>query len=451
MSGVGIVHFGPGAFHRAHQADYVDRLCRLDPRWGIAAAALRSAGTIDALRRQQGRYTLAILDETPEYRPINVHRRLFGPDDRAGLRAQLAEPGVALVTATVTEKGYCLGPDGQVDFGHPDIVHDLAHPDRPVSLTGWLVLALADRRAAGLSPFSVLCCDNMTGNGRKLRSAVLALAGRRDAELAQWIAGEAAFPDTMVDSITPATDDALRARVQDACGWEDRCPVQREAYAAWVVKDILPPGAPDLAAAGVILTRDVAGWERAKLRILNGPHSALAYLGLLAGHETVAGAMADPALAALIERLIDDEIIPATAPGAFDLAGYGREIRDRFRNPAIAHRLAQIAWDGSQKLPYRLLDTIAEALRRGTPFALLARAVAGWMVFVIRESRAGRALTDPLAAELAARAREPAPLEALLACRAVFPAALVAAAPARAAILRAASALADDAGLAIGS
>ncbi|QHL91128.1 mannitol dehydrogenase family protein [Sphingomonas changnyeongensis] len=450
MTEVRIVHFGPGAFHRAHQADYVDRLCRIDPGWGIAAAALRSTGTIEALRRQQGRYTLAILGETPEYRPIDVHRRLFGPDDRAGLRAQLTEPGVELVTATVTEKGYCLAPDGQIDFAHPDIVHDLADPDRPVSLAGWLALALADRRAAGVAPFSVLSCDNMTGNGRKLRSAVIALAGRRDAELARWIAGEAVFPDTMVDSITPATDDALRARVRAACGWDDLCPVQREPYAAWVIEDILPRGAPELAEAGVILTGDVAGWERAKLRILNGPHSALAYLGLLAGHETVAGAMADPQLAATVARMMADEIIPATGPGSFDLTGYSADILERFRNPAIAHQLAQIAWDGSQKLRYRLLDTMADALKRGTPFALLARAVAAWIVFAVRESRAGRALNDPLAGEISARALDPAPAAALLGWRAVFPAALVEVPAVRTAIIDAACSLAGEAGLTIG-
>ena len=206
----------------------------------------------------------------------------------------------------------------------------------------------------------------MAGNGRKLAAAVRAFAGRRDPELARWIEGEARFPDTMVDSITPATTDALRREVREATGFDDAIPVAREAFAAWVIEDVLPPGGPDLAGAGAILTGDVAAHERAKLRILNGAHSALAYLGLLRGHETVAEAMADPWLAATVEAMIGEEIVPVLRGRTdIDLADYAAQTLRRFRNPAIGHRLAQIAWDGSQKLPYRLLDTIAEARAAG--------------------------------------------------------------------------------------
>ncbi|HEX8216077.1 MAG TPA: mannitol dehydrogenase family protein, partial [Allosphingosinicella sp.] len=161
MSGVGIVHFGPGAFHRAHQADYVDRLLRDDPRWGIAAVSLRSGGTVEALKRQQGRYTLAILDSEASFRTLSAHRAFFGPGQASAVRALLVEPAVRIVSSTVTEKGYCLRRDGTLDFDHPDIVHDLERPDSPVSIVGWLALGLRDRREAKAAPFTPLCCDNL--------------------------------------------------------------------------------------------------------------------------------------------------------------------------------------------------------------------------------------------------------------------------------------------------
>ena len=182
-AGSGILHFGPGAFHRAHQADYVNRLLVDDPRWGIAAISLRSGATIEALARQQGRYTLAILDAEPDYRTIRAHTAWHGPGEERAVRACLADPKTRIVTSTVTEKGYCLGPDGVLDLAHPDIVDDLAAPETPRSLVGWLALGLTDRRAAGNPPFTALCCDNMASNGRKLGAAVQAFAEARDAEL----------------------------------------------------------------------------------------------------------------------------------------------------------------------------------------------------------------------------------------------------------------------------
>lgn len=420
MSACGIVHFGPGAFHRAHQADYIDRLLEADPRWGIAAVSLRSPGTIEALRRQNGRYTLAILDSETSFRTLAAHKLFFGPGEGEGVRGVLSDPAVRIVSSTVTEKGYCLDGDGSLDFGHPDIVHDLGDPERPLSLVGWLALGLRDRKAAGLSPFTPLCCDNMVANGGKLRAAVLDYAGRSDAELARWIAGEAVFPDTMVDSITPATTDSLRRRV-GGLGFEDEIPVSREAYSAWIVEDVLPPGSPDLRSVGAVLAADVGAWERAKLRILNGAHSTLAYLGLLIGHDTVAEAMADPALAGFVERLVREDIVATLEPSPIDLQAYAGAILERFRNPALGHLLSQIAWDGTQKLPYRLLDSIADSLAAGRPVARLAVPVAAWMAFVERRARAGLAIVDPLAERLAAIGRSPDPVAGLLALRQVFP------------------------------
>lgn len=427
----GIVHFGPGAFHRAHQADFVDRLLDADPRWGIAAVSLRSGRTVEALNRQSGRYTLAILDGRQSYRTLAAHREAFAPGDVAVVRRRLADPAVRIVTSTVTEKGYCLAGDGTLDLDHRDIVHDLAEPERPRSIIGWLTLGLGDRRAAGLAPFATLCCDNMACNGRKLAAAVRAFSERRDPELARWIEGEARFPDTMVDAITPAATDGLRREVREATGFDDAIPVAREAFAAWVIEDVLPRGGPDLAGAGAILTGDVAAHERAKLRILNGAHSTLAYLGLWRGHETVAEAMADPWLAATVAEMIEHEIAPVLRGRTeIDLAAYAAQTLRRFRNPTIRHRLAQIAWDGSQKLPYRLLDTIAEARADGRPIARLALAVAAWMRFVERQARRGIEIVDPFCERLAAVARraesEEEIMDGLLALRQVFPAQLAA-------------------------
>jgi fructuronate reductase len=420
VSGTGIVHFGPGAFHRAHQADYVDRLLERDERWSIAAVSLRSPGTVEALKRQQGRYTLAILDAETSFRTIAAHNLFFGPGEGDGVRTLLRDPAVRIVSSTVTEKGYCLDGDGRLDVDHPDIVRDLADPDRPVSIVGWLALGLRDRRDAGLPAFNPLCCDNMVDNGRKLRAAVLAYVERLDPVLAEWIAREAVFPNTMVDSITPATDDTLRALVREQ-GFQDEIPVCREAYTAWIVEDVLPEGGPDLASVGVVMAKDVGAWEKAKLRILNGAHSTLAYLGLLIGHETVADAMNDAALAGFVARLIRQDIIPSLEPSPLDLSVYSRQILERFRNPAIGHKLSQIAWDGSQKLPYRLLDTIAEARGSKRSIERLAVPIAAWMLFIQQRAQARIEIVDPLGAKLTEIGRSGDVVNGLLALHQVFP------------------------------
>jgi len=417
----GIVHFGPGAFHRAHQADYLDRLAEHDPRWGIAAVSMRSAGTIEGLQRQDGLYTLAILDAETSFRTIGVHNRFFGPSDLEGLKRLFLDPNIRVVTSTVTEKSYCLSSDGSLDFNHPDIRHDLYSPASPQSLVGWLTLALSIRRNEKLPSLSVICCDNMVSNGRKLGRAVAEFARRLDPQLAGWIEGEVVFPNTMVDSITPATDDSLRLLVRERTGFDDAIPVRREAYTEWVIEDVFPDGAPDLAFAGATLTNDVAGWEKAKLRILNGAHSTLAYLGLLIGHETVYDAMRDEVLASFAGRLVTQDVIPSLEPSPLDLPAYAQETLQRFRNPAIHHKLSQIAWDGSQKLPYRLLDTVLDALRAGRPFDRLAIPIAAWILFLERQFGSRAEVVDPLANALRTAATSVDPVRSILGLRAVFP------------------------------
>ncbi|MBI5939332.1 MAG: mannitol dehydrogenase family protein [Caulobacterales bacterium] len=420
-----IVHFGPGAFFRAHQASYIDDLLATDPRWAISAVALKTSGVRNALAPQDGLYTLVELGETTRFRVSGAIRELLvASEDADRVADRLASPDTRLVTLTVTEKGYCLKGDGTLDLDHPDIRHDLAEPDRPVSVIGWLVEGLSRRRAAGLPPFTTLSCDNLPSNGSKLKATVVRLAQARDPALARWIAAEARFPCSMVDSITPATDDALRARVLAETGLEDAWPIQRETFTQWVLEDDLGPDAPDLASVGVTLTHDVEAWEAAKLRLLNGAHSTLAYVGLLRGHETVRGAMADAELASFVRAMMLEDIAPTLhAPAGLDIPAYVEALLARFRNPAIAHRLSQVAWDGSQKLPIRILGTVSDAMAAGRPVDRLIVAMAAWMRFVERQARAGVAITDPMAEKLVETGLRGG-LAAFLALEAVFPPAL---------------------------
>ena len=427
---MGVVHFGPGAFHRAHQAAVFDTLCEADPRWGICGVSLHSQGVRDALQPQDGLYTLAILDEVISYRIIGAVREvLVAPEDPAAVFARLDR--AEIVTTTVTEKGYCLSVDGALDFAHPDIVHDLAQSAAPKSLIGYLVEGLRRRQTAGKAPFVLIPCDNLPKNGHRLKGAVVAFAGRLDADLAAWIEAGLACPCTMVDSITPATDDTLRALVADATGLEDAWPIRREAFTQWVIERHAHAGGPDWEAAGVTLTDNVPAYERAKLRLLNASHSWLAYAGSLKGYETVADAMADAELAGRVRDLMIKDMTPLLeTPAGMDLPGYCDAILKRFRNPAIRHLLSQIAWDGSQKLPIRILSSLSEAVAKGHDLSRLGAVMAAWMRFVRMKAQKGETITDPLGDELAAIGRAmtdgEGDVDLFLALRAVFPQDLVA-------------------------
>ena len=400
---VGIVHIGPGAFFRAHQASYVDALLHRDPRWAITAVALKSAGVRDALAPQDGLYVLNELGSESRFRVIgSIREVLVAAENHAAVFERLASPATQFVTMTVTEKGYCLNGGGTLDDAHPDIVHDWQSPHAARSLVGTLTQALRQRRAAGIAPFVVICCDNLASNGPTLRRAVLDFSQRLDRDLSRWIEDEVAFPRTMIDSITPATDDALRARVAEATGVEDAWPIQREVFTQWVIEDLPAVHAADWSSVGVTLAKEVSVYDRAKLRLLNGAHSTLAYAGLLRGHATVLDAMNDTALAGFVERLMREDIAASlgASPG-LDVPGYIDDVLGRFRNPGIRHLLSQIAWDGSRKLPVRLLGTIGDALQAGRSVERLALPVAAWMRFVVRQSKNGVDIIDPEAQRLA--------------------------------------------------
>ncbi len=430
---VGVVHFGPGAFHRVHQAWFFERMLARDPRWAICAVSLRSESLQEALAPQDGLYTLAIRDESVAFQVIGALREiLVAPRQQEAVLRRLRDARTRLVTITVTEKGYCLGADGEIDLSHPDIRHDLETPHTPLSLPGYLVEGLRLRREAGLPPLTVISCDNLDDNGARLRRAVVRLAETRDYDLARWIESEIAFPRTMVDSITPATTDALREEVAAALGLQDRWPVQREAFLQWVIEERFSSQVPDWEQAGVTLTDDVSGYDRAKLRLLNGAHSTLAYVGLLAGFATVAQAMSEPALAVFVRTMMLEDILPTLRPPrGLDLCAYVEAILKRFRNPGIEHALAQIAWDGSKKLPVRLLGTIHDNLAAGRPIARLCVPIAAWMRFVRNKALSGARAVDPLSDELYDIGRactgEPGQdVARFLALRAVFPSGLAA-------------------------
>jgi fructuronate reductase len=399
---IGIVHFGPGAFHRVHQAWFVDKLLADDRRWGISAVSLRSTEVRDALMPQNCLYTLAVLDTVASYHIIgSLKETLVARESPQTVLDRLCAPKTRVVTITVTEKGYCLGADGNLDLTHADIRRDLQNPRSPVSLIGYLVEALRRRRASGVGPLTIVSCDNLVDNGARLAQAVQQLAAATDQSLVQWLGDQVAFPRTMVDSIAPATTDSLRDKIAATLGMRDFWPVQREGFAQWVIEDSHVGQTPDWASVGVTVTDDVGAYDRAKLRLLNGAQSSLAYLGLLTGHETVAQAMQDVDLAGLIATMMKRDILPTLkAPRGLDLEGHARAILQRFRNPAVRHALAQIAWDGSQKLPFRLLGTIEDNLQAHRPIDRLCIPIAAWFHFIRRKAAEGEQVVDPLAKRL---------------------------------------------------
>ena len=407
----GIVHLGVGAFHRAHQAVYIDDLLSSDPVWGIVGASLRRPDTKDALEPQDGLYTIAVRDAVgTKYRVIgSVLELIDANQENERLLDIMTSAQVRIVSLTVTEKGYCHDPaSGQLDEAHADIVHDLAHPTTPRSAPGLIVEALARRRAAGIAPFTVMSCDNLPANGETAARIVTRLATLNDVELGEFVRKNVAFPSTMVDRITPATTDEDRALAAKAIGCEDAWPITTEPFSQWVIEDNFPMGRPQFENATAQMVDDVEPFELMKLRLLNGAHSCMAYLGYLAGYETVSQTVANPELFTLIHDLMTKEIIPTLNMPGTNLEEYRDALLDRFANPALQHRTWQIAMDGSQKLPQRLLATIADRLKANASCERLALGVAAWMVYAsgVDEKGAPIYVRDPLAERLRVLAGE---------------------------------------------
>lgn len=404
---IGIVHMGIGAFHRAHQAVYTqDALAATgDDRWGICGVTQRSDRVRRQLVPQDGLY--GVLERAVDHTGVRivgqVREVLFGAEQNAELMARVADPAVTVLTLTVTEKGYCREAGGHLDLSDPAVAADLAGGD-PVSAVGRLVRGLQARQRAGAETITVVCCDNLTGNGKVLERLVGDFcAALGDDELTAWIGSRVSFPSTMVDRITPATTDADRTMGEELLGLRDEGLVTAELFRQWVIEDRFAAERPAWEQAGAQLTDDVEPFERMKLRILNGTHSLLAYAGALRGYPTITRAMADPELAGLAAGLIDEDVIPVLdCPPGEDLPAYGAQVLKRFSNPALAHRTTQIAMDGSQKIPLRLLGTIRDNLAAGrTPHHAIS-GVAAWMAYLATPEAHGLALPvdDPIADRL---------------------------------------------------
>lgn len=424
----GIIHLGVGAFHRGHQAVYVDDLLADDPEWGIVGASLRSRQTADVLNSQDGLYTLITKGgPQPEFRIIGSIREVISAAQQGNaLHEHLLNPDVRIVTLTITEKGYCHVPaTRQIDLDNTDIQHDISTPAQPRTAPGYLVAAIRERRAAGSPPFTVLSCDNLLENGSLIKHVVIALARIQDPALACWIEQNVTFPCTMVDRIVPAAAKAETTLARGHTGLDDWLPVVTEPFCQWVIEDNFCSGRPAFESAGATLTNNVVPFEKMKLRLLNGSHSALAYLGLLRGHATVDQAIADEAIRSFIQAMMGDEVSDTLiAPPGVDLVHYQKALLERFANPNLKHSLLQIASDGSQKLPQRILEPIRERMQNGQPFPRLAKVVAAWARFVgARDGSTFRfPINDPLESKLRAlvtQSTSGSSLE-LLRCREIF-------------------------------
>jgi fructuronate reductase len=406
---VGIVHLGAGAFHRAHQALYIDDLlARCGGNWRILGISCRGTNVRDRLAPQDFLYTVH------ERGGSELRMRAVGSiadvwvagENPTAVIDAIAGESTHLISLTITEKGYCRSAAGTgLDLRHPDIVHDLAHPTRARSALGLLLEGLRERRRRGVAPATLISCDNLPHNGAVLKQLLLDFARQRDAGLADWIHNEVACPSTMVDRIVPATTDADISAAATVMGLSDYGLVKTEPFRQWIIEDRFAGARPDFELAGVRLVADVRPFEIAKLRLLNGSHSLLAYLGTVSDFTYVHEAIAEPDFMRLVRHLMHDELASTLDPAAgLDLDAYQSALLARFANPTLQHRLQQIAMDGSQKLPQRLLQPLRQRLARGQPFEALALAIAAWMRYTLgrTERDIGYEIKDPLAARLSA-------------------------------------------------
>jgi fructuronate reductase len=404
----GILHLGPGAFFRAHFAPFTDAaLAASGGDWGIEVASLRTADVADHLNEQNGLYTMLIRDTSGTVAQVigPILRAHVATRDPAGLLDRLEDPAIRIVSLTVTEKAYGMDTaTGGLDLNHADVAADLANRHAPRGVIGYLVEGLSRRRAKGLAPFTPLSCDNLPSNGAVLKRLVLDFAERVDPSLRQWIEANVPFPSTMVDRITPASTEATYQDAERLTGRQDLAAIETEPFTQWVIEDHFANGRPAWEKAGALMVTDVSAYEKMKLRMLNGAHSLLAYLGYIGGYEFIRDVMDDAGLAALAYRHMHAAARTLDAVPGIDLDDYASELIARFANKAIAHRTYQIAMDGTQKLPQRLLEPATEALAHGDKAETYAIAVAAWMRYAIGEHGNGERyeLRDPRAGEIAA-------------------------------------------------
>ncbi|WP_239543937.1 mannitol dehydrogenase family protein [Marinomonas foliarum] len=402
---IGIVHIGLGAFHRAHQAVYLEQTLALHGGdWMIASANIRSNySLVEQMNAAEHCYHVVEYADTSNanLREIKAIKNTFfcGSDEgREALLAQMTAPATKVVTLTVTEKGYYLAPStGELLVGAPEIQHDMASPSQPKTALGLILESLKQRRAQGLSAFTVLSCDNMPHNGIRAKGAVVALAKGQDDEFAQWIEKNVAFPNSMVDRIVPAVSEQDLAMIKADTGISEPTVVKCEQFSQWVIEDHFPAGRPQWESAGVQMVDDVSSYEMMKLRMLNGSHSLLAYLGSIAGFKSVADAVQDKDIRAFLEHYMMQEVAP-TLPSfsQTEIAIYCQQLLARFENDSLQHQLKQIAMDGSQKLPQRWLTGLTELQAQALAAPAIELGIAGWIAFLCDAEQGQQSINDPL-------------------------------------------------------
>lgn len=406
-AGVGIVHLGIGAFHRAHQAVYTeDAMDASGGDWRICGVSLRSAGVRDDMSTQDYLYSVTERSEAGDLTRVMgcVADVLFAPDAPDVVINALASPSIHVISLTVTEKGYSHDPaTGKLKTDLPEIRNDLDLSQPPQSALGYLVRGLKARRDAGSGPVNIISCDNLPDNGRILEGLVLVFCREAVPDLVSWVAENTAFPCTMIDRIVPAITDEALTLVSENLGLSDQVGLLTEPFKQWVIEDNFVAPRPDWEAAGVEIVSDVAAFEAMKLRLLNGSHSSIAYLGYLGGYQTVSDAVSEPALRSFIRQLMDEEATPTlNVPSGFDVNQYKDDLMARFENPTLAHKTWQIAMDGSQKLPQRLLDTLYQNMTSRGATGAATLAIAAWMQYVGGVDEKGDKIdvSDPYADEL---------------------------------------------------
>ncbi|MDT0596276.1 mannitol dehydrogenase family protein [Glaciecola petra] len=408
-----IVHLGVGAFHRAHQAWYTQKALETEnsDSWKIIGVSLRSATMAEQLNPQNGLYT--VVEQNSEgynTQIIDVIKEVIvAPESPDTVLAVLSDVRTKIVSLTITEKGYCHDPaSGQLHLSHPDIQHDLncdlTKHQHPRSAIGYLVWAMHLRWQRNLSGFTVMSCDNLPANGQLLRNLVLSFAHQLAPDFAEHVATEYAFPSSMVDRIVPAMTEQVRNKFCQQLGYDDHGLIVTESFSQWVIEDNFAQDRPAWEKAGALLTQDVHAFETMKLRLLNGSHSSIAYVGYLSGFKTVAETIENPECFAFISAIMREELLPSVdVPKGIDVKQYCQQLLQRFANPHLHHQTYQIAMDGSQKLPQRLLHALAFQLDNQGSIDRLCFVIAAWIQYVSGLDLNGKEISvqDPYTIELA--------------------------------------------------
>lgn len=410
--GTGIIHLGLGAFHRAHQAVYTeDSMVNSGGDWGIESVSMRNNHLSDVLSSQSNRFTLVELaPDGPSLREISSIRKSWSlPDEADAIADRIADPSIHIITITVTEKGYCANPGAEkLDRQNSGIIHDLVHPDQPKTLMGILALGLEKRMSQGGTGLSILSCDNLPENGKLLRVLLIEFVALQNKNLSRWIDTHCTFPCTMVDRITPATSEKTLQLTERALSFRDEAAVETEPFSQWVIEDDFTGPRPDWEAAGVLIVDDVVLYELMKLRMLNGAHSLIAYLGIVENLRAVRDVMSNP----LYRKLVHQHMMMASKslkpiPG-FSFETYAENLIERFSNLSIEHLCSQIAMDGSQKLPQRILAPMQELINSGHDVSTCSLSIALWIrhIELSLEGSSQFQLNDPLAEQLQAAVSE---------------------------------------------